>query len=119
VNLYLQAGVPIALVTDDEGVSRIGLSNEFVRAARDYGFSYATLKRFVRNSVEYAFIKGKSLWDDEPAGRPVTACGTLPATDACGQFLAANPRASLQWKVERELDAFEAGLPLSAAGPRA
>jgi hypothetical protein len=107
VNLYLQAGVPIALVTDDEGVSRIDLSNEFVRAARDYAFSYATLKRFVRNSVEYAFVKGKSLWDDEAAGRPVAACATLPATDACRQFLAANLRASVQWKVERELDAFE------------
>ena len=110
MNLYLKAGVPIALVTDDEGVSRIDLSNEFVRAARDYGFSYATLKRFVRNSVEYGFIKGKSMWDDEAAGRPVAACATVPATDACVGFLAANPRASLQWKVERELDAFEAGV---------
>ncbi|HEY0381012.1 MAG TPA: hypothetical protein VGC72_02325 [Candidatus Elarobacter sp.] len=107
VNRYLQAGVPIALVTDDEGVSRIDLSNEFVRAARDYAFSYTTLKRFVRNSVEYGFIKGTSLWDDEAAGRPVVACAALPATDACRQFLASSPRASLQWKVERELDAFE------------
>jgi adenosine deaminase len=110
VNLYLQAGVPIALVTDDEGVSRIDLSNEFVRAARDYAFSYATLKRFVRNSMEYGFIKGKSLWDDEAAGRPVAACATTPAADACRQFLATNARASMQWKLERELDAFEAGV---------
>jgi adenosine deaminase len=115
VNLYLQAGVPIALVTDDEGVSRIDLSNEFVRAARDYGFSYATIKRFVRNSLEYGFIKGKSLWDDEAAGRPVAACAPLPATDACRQFLAANSRANLQWKLERELDAFEAGVATQAS----
>ncbi len=110
VNVYLKAGVPIALVTDDEGVSRIDLSNEFVRAARDYGFSYLTLKRFVRNSVEYGFIKGKSLWDDIATGRPVAACAA-PATEACRRFLAANPRASLEWKVESELDAFEASLP--------
>jgi adenosine deaminase len=115
VNLYLQAGVPIALVTDDEGVSRIDLSNEFVRAARDYGFSYATIKRFVRNSLEYGFIKGKSLWDDEAAGRPVAACAPLPATDACRQFLAANPRAGLQWRLERELDTFEAGVATQAS----
>ena len=107
ITRYLQAGVPIALVTDDEGVSRIDLSNEFERAARDYAFSYATFKRFVRNSLEYGFIKGQSLWDDEAAGRPVAACAALPATDACRQYLAANPRASLQWKLERELDAFE------------
>ena len=117
VNLYLQAGVPIALVTDDEGVSRIDLSNEFVRAARDYGFSYATLKRFVRNGVEYGFIRGKSLWDDVAAGRPVAACATVPATDACRQFLAANARANLQWKVERELDAFETSA-VAAQAPR-
>ena len=90
-------------------------SNEFVRAARDYGFSYATLKRFVRNSLEYGFIKGKSLWEDEAAGRPVAACAALPAGDACRQFLAANPRASLQWKLERELDAFEAGVATQAS----
>jgi len=107
ITRYLQAGVPIALVTDDEGVSRIDLSNEFERAARDYAFSYATFKRFVRNSLEYGFIKGRSLWEDEAAGRPVAVCAAPPATDACRQYLAANPRASLQWKLERELDAFE------------
>jgi len=116
VNLYLQAGVPIALVTDDEGVSRIDLSNEFVRAARDYGFSYATLKRFVRNSLEYGFIQGKSLWEDEAAGRPVAVCAALPTTYACREYLASSPRASLQWKLERELDAFEAGV--GAQAPR-
>ena len=108
IRLYLAAGVPVALVTDDEGVSRIDLTNEFVRAARDYGFSYATFKRFVRNSVEYAFLEGRSLWADEAAGRPVSACERVPANAACRAYLAANPRASLQWNVERELDAFEA-----------
>ena len=107
---YLQAGVPIALVTDDEGVSRIDLSNEFERAARDYAFSYATFKRFVRNSLEYGFIKGRSLWDDEAAGRPVAVCATVPATDPCLQYLAANSRASMEWKLERELDAFESSV---------
>ena len=107
IRLYLQAGVPLALVTDDEGVSRIDLTNEFVRAARDYGFSYLTFKRFVRNSVEYAFVKGSSLWADEAAGKPIAACAQLPATDACQRFLAANARAALEWKLERRLDDFE------------
>jgi adenosine deaminase len=113
IGLYLGAGVPVALVTDDEGVSRIDLTNEFVRAARDYRFSYATFKRFVRNSVEYAFLKGASLWADEVAGRPVSACAHVRASAVCRTFLAANPRASLQWKVERELDAFEANVTTS------
>jgi adenosine deaminase len=108
ITLYLRSGVPLALVTDDEGVSRIDLTNEYVRAARDYGFSYATFKRFVRNSVEYGFLRGPSLWADEAAGKPVAACARVPAGAACTAYLAASPRASVQWQVERELDAFEA-----------
>jgi adenosine deaminase len=108
IGLYLRSGVPLALVTDDEGVSRIDLSNEFVRAARDYRFPYPVLKRFVRNSLEYAFVRGASLWLDEPAGRPVPACAAVPATTACNAYLAANRRARLQWNLERELDGFEA-----------
>jgi hypothetical protein len=56
--LYLRSGVPVALVTDDEGVSRIDFSNEFVRAARDYRLSYTQLKGFIRNSLTYAFVRG-------------------------------------------------------------
>ncbi|HEY0395060.1 MAG TPA: hypothetical protein VGD01_11255 [Candidatus Elarobacter sp.] len=108
IGLYLRSGVPLALVTDDEGVSRIDLSNEFVRAARDYRFPYPVLKSFVRNSLEYAFVRGASLWVDEAAGRAVPVCAAVPATTACSAYLAANPRARLQWNVERELDAFEA-----------
>jgi hypothetical protein len=107
IGLYLRSGVPIALVTDDEGVSRIDFSNEFVRAARDYGFSYPTFKRFVRNSLEYAFVPGASLWADEAGGRPVRICSAVPASAACTAYLAANPRARLQWDLERELDSFE------------
>jgi adenosine deaminase len=117
--LYIFNGVPVALVTDDEGVSRIDLTNEFVRAARDYPFlSYASFKRFVRDSVEYGFLRGPSLWTGDAPGRPVAACAALPANAACRAFLAASPRASLQWQVERELDAFEARYGNARAGPR-
>lgn len=115
IRLYLAAGVPVALVTDDEGVSRIDLTNEFVRAARDYGFSYATFKRFVRNSLEHAFVKGASLWADESAGRPMVVCARVPATAACSAYLSSNQRAGLEWKLERELDAFEATLTRASA----
>jgi hypothetical protein len=113
IRLYLDAGVPLSLVTDDEGVSRIDLTNEFVRAARDYGFSYPTFKRFVRNSLEYAFVKGPSLWANVATGRPVAACARVPSGPACRTYVASSPRASLQWKLERELDAFESALPAS------
>ncbi len=116
--LYIFNGVPVALVTDDEGVSRIDLTNEFVRAARDYPFlSYGSFKEFVRDSVEYAFLRGANLWTGSPR-RPVAACAAVPANAACRVFLAANPRAKLQWQVERELDAFEARYGKAHASPR-
>lgn len=53
---YWAARVPVVLSTDDMGVSRIDLTNEYVRAARDYPFGYRELKKIARNSLDYAFI---------------------------------------------------------------
>jgi adenosine deaminase len=53
---YLAAGVPVVLSTDDAGVSRINLTNEYLRAARDYGLSYRTLKAIARNALTYSFL---------------------------------------------------------------
>jgi adenosine deaminase len=54
---YLAAGVPVVLSTDDAGVSRINLTNEYLRAARDYGLSYRTLKGIARNALTYSFLE--------------------------------------------------------------
>jgi len=54
--VYLTAGVPVVLSTDDAGVSRIDLTNEYFRAARDYGLGYAQLKAIARNSLSYSFL---------------------------------------------------------------
>jgi adenosine deaminase len=53
---YLKAGVPIVLSSDDPGVSRIDLSNEYFRAARDYNLGYRTLKAIARNALTYSFL---------------------------------------------------------------
>jgi adenosine deaminase len=53
---YRAAGVPVVLSTDDAGVSRIDLSNEYFRAARDYPLGYRELKAIARNSIEYSFL---------------------------------------------------------------
>ena len=60
--VYRKYGVPVALSTDDEGVSRINLTHEYVRAAETYGLRYADLKNVVRTSLEDAFLPGASLW---------------------------------------------------------
>jgi hypothetical protein len=54
---YRAAGVPIVLSTDDAGVSRIDLTNEYFRAARDYRLGYRELKEIARNSLTYSFLR--------------------------------------------------------------
>jgi adenosine deaminase len=102
--LYRKAGVPVVLSTDDEGVSRIDMTNEYLRGATEQGLRYLDLKAMARASLEYSFLPGASLW---ASGRtPVTACAK--AGPACDRFLAASPKATSQWRLEREFAAFEA-----------
>ena len=65
--VYRSVNVPVALSTDDEGVSRIDLTHEYVRAAIDYGLTYRDLKQMARTGMEHGFLPGASLWAD--AGR--------------------------------------------------
>jgi adenosine deaminase len=53
---YLQHGVPVALATDDYGVSRSSHTLEWVKAVQEHALDYVTIKRMVRNSLEYAFV---------------------------------------------------------------
>src|SRR5438477_1067348 len=71
---YLKYGVPVALATDDEGVSRSEISREYLRAAEDQGLGYLQLKAMARNSLQYAFIPGASLWSNAKNTVPVAPC---------------------------------------------
>jgi adenosine deaminase len=53
---YLGAGVPVVLATDDAGVSRIDLTNEYMRAAREHAVGYRTLKAIARNGLVHSFL---------------------------------------------------------------
>jgi hypothetical protein len=53
---YLRAGVPVVIATDDEGVARSDLTNEYQRAVEEQGLSYRELKEASRNSIEYSFL---------------------------------------------------------------
>ena len=55
--IYMKYGVPVALATDDEGVSRTDITHEFLRAALDYGLTYTDLKRMARASLEHSFLE--------------------------------------------------------------
>ena len=54
---YLRHGVPVTLVTDDEGVARSSLTQEYRRAIEEHGVDYLTLRQMVRNSIAYAFVE--------------------------------------------------------------
>ena len=111
--LYRAAHVPVALSTDDEGVSRIDMTHEYVRAALDYHLSYSDLKQLARTGMEHNFLPGKSLWaEPDKFTAPTAACkgelGTEKSSAACGKFLAANQKAAAQFELERRFRAFEA-----------
>lgn len=53
--VYLSAGVPVSLATDDEGGARSNLTQTFMRAVQGYHVSYLQLKGMVENSIHYAF----------------------------------------------------------------
>src|SRR5262249_19087197 len=61
---YLAAGVPVVLSSDDAGISRIDLTNEYMRAARDYGLAYRMLKAIARNALIYSFLDAAQKRDE-------------------------------------------------------
>jgi adenosine deaminase len=54
---YLRHGVPIALATDDEGVSRSTLTLEFRRAVEEQELDYRAIKTMATNSIAYSFAE--------------------------------------------------------------
>jgi len=114
--LYRMFNVPVALATDDEGVSRIDMTNEYFRATQTYDLTYADLKKMARTSLEHSFLPGPSLWNaPDVFSHAVSACAQdslgaeKPSAD-CAAFLKSSERAAQQWELERRFHAFEAGL---------
>ena len=112
--MYRAAHVPVALSTDDEGVSRIDLTHEYVRASLDDHLSYADLKKLARTGMEHSFLPGASLWawPDDFAAVAEACKGRMPGADdpsaACKAFLAGSEKATAQWELEHRFRTFEA-----------
>ena len=75
---YLEAGVPVALVTDDEGVTRTTLTREFQRAVEEHDLDYWAVRRMARNSLEHAFV-----------GHPRSSGSSPISTPRCGSSTSA------------------------------
>ena len=110
--IYLHAGVPVSLATDDEALIRADLTTSFIRAVEGYGVGYLTLKTMVRDSLDHAFAGGASLWrapEQFVVAGPCThdTLGASATSAACRTFLNANTRARLEWTEEAEFARFE------------
>jgi adenosine deaminase len=110
LGLYLKYGVPVALATDDEGVSRSDMTREYLRAVEDQGLTYIALKRMARTSLEHAFIEGNSLWSNGKTFLPVGDCYRTSdrVSNRCRAFVDASPKARLQLALELAFNKFEA-----------
>ena len=112
--VYFRYSVPIVLASDDAGVLRTDLSEQFVIIASDYPqVKYRDFKKFVRSSIEYSFLQGKSIWASKgDYSKVVPECsgsslGSENPKPKCKAFLDCNDKARLQWKLEGDLAVFE------------
>jgi adenosine deaminase len=110
--LYLKFGVPVALATDDPGVSRGDITQEFKRAAETYHLKYQDLKKFARASLQYSFLPGESFWKNAAMGTRATGCATDKPSAAkpsavCAALLGASEKAQQEWMLEKAFFQFE------------
>jgi adenosine deaminase len=113
---YRAAHVPVALSTDDEGVSRGNITQEYTRAALEFDLTYLDLKNLARTGIEHGFLAGPSLWLKQDAftqtvsdcaGQPIGAQNPNPK---CAAFLKTSDKATQQWELEHRFKAFESKL---------
>lgn len=104
--IYRRFKVPVALATDDEGVSRSDMTHEYLRAVETYSLSYIDLKHMARESLEHSFLSGVSLWADSEATHMNTRCAA-PGSPVCKKLLDSSDKARTQWKLEQEFTKFE------------
>jgi adenosine deaminase len=110
--MYLKFGVPVTLATDDEGVSRGDITQEYERAAETYHFKYQDLKKFARASLAFSFLPGESIWKDPAAGTRDLACSadnpkSAKQSTGCARLLGASQKAEQEWALEKAFAQFE------------
>ena len=124
--MYLKYGVPVALATDDAGVSRSTMTREYQRAVETYHFSYPDLKKMVRASIAYSFLPGESIWKDREPGHGGGACAAMLAMNSrhpespCTHLLETSQKAAAEAALEGAFIEFEHQFArLSSSSPKA
>ncbi|MDF1756718.1 MAG: adenosine deaminase [Legionellaceae bacterium] len=106
ITYYLENNVPIVLSTDDEGILRTNLTQQYVDAAKTYNLSYSTIKNINRNALTYSFLSGRSIWLDPEKDIIIPNCKNLDSKK-CLSFIKKNEKARIQWELEKRLNKFE------------
>ncbi|HWA82177.1 MAG TPA: hypothetical protein VG820_01995 [Fimbriimonadaceae bacterium] len=109
LHLYMAAGVPVNLNTDDEGVNRSNLTMEWLRGVREQDLGYEDLKAFARNSLEYSFLPGESLYAGKGVrpGFEAVRLSRWQPTARQKALMAANPKLQAEVNLERAVVGFE------------
>lgn len=55
--LYMKSGVPLVISTDDAGILRTNLAEQYVLLVHRYGLEYFQIKQLVLSSVKYGFLE--------------------------------------------------------------
>lgn len=106
LGLYLENKVPVVLSTDDEGILRTDLTQEYYTAALEQDRSFSELKQISRNALTYSFLKGKSIWQDANKAVLIPECSDLKS-QKCIKFVGKNKKARLQQILELKFLDFE------------
>jgi len=111
--LYRRSGVPVALVTDDEGVSRTDLTAQYQRAVTAYDLGYGDLKTMARAALQHGFLQGADLWAGPDDFRPGPRCARdrlgdpQPRSSPCRALLQSSRKAKAEWDQEAGFSRFE------------
>ncbi|GHU58754.1 adenosine deaminase [Bacteroidia bacterium] len=54
--IYMKAGIPIIISTDDPGILRTNLAEQYTLLTLRYNPTYRDIKQFIKNSIIYSFV---------------------------------------------------------------
>lgn len=112
LHLYLKSQVPVVLGSDDAGVTRADFCEQFFIAMYHHHLDYATIKQLARNSLEFSFLPGESIFEKKnapkfnPMFEGIDAKDWWP-TNKATEFLEHSEKAREQVALEREFFLFE------------
>ncbi len=112
IHTYLKHKVPLVLGSDDCGVNRADLCEQFFLAMYENGLSYCQLKKMIRNSLEFSFLPGESIFINKKTKCFQSLFSGLDQVDwveseEVRKFLETSERAREQVALERQFVEFE------------